>query len=201
MSNQRANEMRREAARVMSQLALRRIGIVSNYDPNTYSAKVYLQPEGTESGWLPISTPWSGNGWGFYAAPTTGDIVEVDFQEGGKEAGIIGNRHYGNVLQPLNVPSGEFWLVHKSGAYVKLTNDGKLSLQDGSGASLVLNNNGTATLNANLLVNGTITATEDISDKNGEKGTVDNIRVVYDTHTHGGVVSGGANTAGPNQTL
>ena len=54
------NTVRREAERVMSRLALPKTGIVSGYDPANYAAKVVLQPEGVETGWLAIRTPWSG---------------------------------------------------------------------------------------------------------------------------------------------
>jgi len=76
-----------------------------------------------------------------------------------------------------------------------------VSLQDASGSFLTLNNDGTATLKANLTVQGTITATGDIYDQNGAKGTVQNIRSVYDSHTHSGVATGGGTTAAPNQPL
>ena len=33
-----------------------RHGLVTSYDPKTYLAKVTYQPEGQESGWLPIET-------------------------------------------------------------------------------------------------------------------------------------------------
>ncbi len=56
-------------------LARTRIGTVTSYDPNTYSAKVLLQPEGVEIGWLPITSAWSGNGWGLFSPPTSGDTV------------------------------------------------------------------------------------------------------------------------------
>jgi hypothetical protein len=195
------NLMRREAERVGGQWARKRVGIVDAYDPSHYAVKVRLQPENTLTGWIPITSPWVGNGWGFYAGPTPGDVVEIDFQEGGKEAGFTGLRFYSTVTKPLPVPSGEFWLVHASGAFIKLTNDGKLSLQDGAGSFLTLNNDGTATLKADLTVQGTITATQDIYDLNGSKGTMQNIRTVYDTHTHSGVQTGGGNTGVPNQPL
>jgi phage baseplate assembly protein gpV len=209
-----SNHMRREAARVMGQLALRRIGIVSNYDPNTYSAKVYIQPEGTESGWLPVSTPWSGNGWGLFAPPSTGDIVEVDFQEGGKEAGIIGLRHFGDVLRPLAVPSGEGWLVHKSGSFLKFHNDGSVEMNTAQDLNVTVAGQANLTvtgkviasaqefdLTGNLIVTGDIFATGDITDLNGVSGTVGHIRTVYDSHTHGGIQAGGGDTATPNQPL
>jgi phage baseplate assembly protein gpV len=211
MNHQPSNEMRRQADRAMNRLAMRRIGIVSSYDPNTYSAKVYIQPEGTESGWLPISTAWSGNGWGEYAPPTPGDIVEVDFQEGGKLAGIIGARHYGDVFVPLKVPSGERWTVHKSGSFLKFHNDGSIELNAAGNlnatvagqVNLAVTGKVVASasefdLNGNLNVTGTITASGDIYDQGQTDQSVNHIRQVYDIHTH---PAPGGTTNVPNQQL
>jgi len=208
--SQITNAMRREAARVMGLLALRRVGIVSSYDPITYSAKVLIQPENTESGWLPISTPWSGNSWGMFCPPTPGDIVEVDFQEGGKEAGIIGQRHYGNVLNPLPVPSGEFWLVHKSGSFLKFHNDGSVALNTAGDLDATVSGQANLTvsgkivasaqefdLTGNVKVTGDITASGDIYDLNGAYGNVGHIRTVYDSHTHSDPQGGNVSTPTP----
>ena len=80
--------------------------------------------------------------------------------------------------RPLPAPDREFWLTHQSGASIKLTNDGKLSLNDGHGAVVSLNGDGTisstrswthtgsfhatgaATLDSTLQVSGTTTAAE-----------------------------------------
>ena len=35
-----------------------RSGLVTAYDPSTYSVKVQLQPTGEETGWIPLETPW-----------------------------------------------------------------------------------------------------------------------------------------------
>jgi phage baseplate assembly protein gpV len=132
-----------------------------------------------------------------FAPPTTGDIVEVRFQEGGKEAGIIGLRHYGNVLNPLAVPSGEFWLVHKSGSYLKFHNDGSVQLNAAGdlNATVAGQANLTVTgkvvaaasefdLTGNVIVTGDITASGDIRDLSGVSGTIAHIRTVYNSHVH-----------------
>lgn len=106
--------------------ALMRVGTVTSYDPANYAVKVSLQPEGATTGWLPILTPWSGNGWGLFAPPTPGDLVEVQFHDGDFNAGVACLRFFNDGQRPLNVASGELWLVHASGAYLKLTNDGKV---------------------------------------------------------------------------
>jgi hypothetical protein len=118
------NQMRQEAQRATSDLTLPRMGIVTNYDPDRYAARVKLQPEGIMTGYLPVTSPWVGNGWGFYAPPNIGDVVEVHFQQGGKEAGFIVNRFYSTKTKPVSVQSGEFLLRHKSGSFIRFTNNG-----------------------------------------------------------------------------
>jgi hypothetical protein len=60
-------------------------------------------------------------------------MFEVNFQEWGKNAGFIGKKFYSSVTRPPGpVPSGEFWLVHKTGSFLKFTNDGKVSISSNS---------------------------------------------------------------------
>ena len=87
-----------------------------------------LQPEDIETGWMPIRTPWGGNAWGMFCPPTPGEEVEIGFQEGGKQAGYVKLRAFGDKFRPLPVPSGEFWLVHKSGSFLKFHNDGSVEV-------------------------------------------------------------------------
>ena len=140
------NQARREAQRVMAQRAMVRMGTVTSYDPDNYAAKVRIQPEGHETGWLPIHSPAAGSGNGFFFGPSPGDVVEVHYQEGGKGAPFIGLRQFGDRNRPVRVESGEFMAVHKDGGFVKLTGDGRLSMQDAQGASFTLNNDGSGTI-------------------------------------------------------
>lgn len=186
-----------------------RIGTIDTYDHANYCARVIIQPEGSRTGLLPIVAPWSGNGWGMFCPPTAGDVVEVHFQEGDIEAGFICGRFYNNISRPLDVPSGEFWLVHKTGAFFKLTNDGKVTATDKAGSTIVMNGDGTGaanfsgglTLNANVQINGNLIASGSISDQNGAKGTVQHIRDNYDVHTHPGIQPGSGNTGTPSTPL
>lgn len=196
------NIMRREAARAGAAKAPACMGIVTAFDPSQYAVKVTLQPDGNETGFIPVASPWVGNGWGLFCPPTPGDVVDVHFQEGGKEAAYVSQRFFGDLATPQAVSSGEFWLVHQSGSSFKLTNDGKATITDKSGASYIFNADGTATLNADLVVNGTIQATGDITDNyTGTGSSMAHFRTIYDEHTHGGVQTGGGNTGTPNQTL
>lgn len=123
------NLMRAQAMLGMGGVGMTRVGTVSSYDPNAYAVKVLLQPEGKETGWLPLLSPWVGNGWGLFAPPSIGDMIEVHYQEGGHEAGFACQRFFNDEDRPLACPSGEFWLVHKSGSFLKFTNDGDVIVQ------------------------------------------------------------------------
>ena len=196
------NAMRGEAQRAGATKSLPRRGVVSAYDPAHYAAKVIIQPEGFETGFLPVGSPWVGNGWGMFCPPSPGDEVDVHFQEGGKNAAYVSLRFFGNQAQPLAAPSGEFWLVHSSGSFFKLTNDGEVTFSDASGATLVFLSDGTVALTANLIVNGSIQATGDITDNiNTNSNSLAQFRTIYDEHTHGGVTGGAGNTAVPNEQI
>lgn len=123
------NAARREAERVMAGEAKTRIGLVTGYDPDAYAVKVALQPEGAETGWLPYASLWVGNGWGLYAPPAIGDQVVVDAQEGEGETRLVRAALYSDEDRPLAVPSGEFWLVHRTGAKLRLLNTGEIDIR------------------------------------------------------------------------
>lgn len=122
------NTMRRHAELVAHSKASMRLALVSAYDPNYYAAKVRLQPEDVETGWLPISALGVGNGWGIFSPPSLGDMVQVHFQEGDINAGIVGAKVFNDQDRPLPVPAGEAWLVHQSGSFLKLLNSGHVQI-------------------------------------------------------------------------
>jgi uncharacterized protein involved in type VI secretion and phage assembly len=88
-------------------------GLVTSYDPTNHLAKVMFQPQGQESGWLPIETGHIGNGFGIAVGLTpgdgksTGDQVIVRYQEGDIEAGKIVQRVHSDQDKPPTVQSGE----------------------------------------------------------------------------------------------
>jgi phage baseplate assembly protein gpV len=155
-----------------------RFAIVSSVDPTRPAARVLLQPEGVLTGWLPILSPWVGAGWGLSSPPSPGDQVLVLPQEGQSEHGVIIGRAWSDTARTPAAAAGELWLVHQSGAFLKLSNDGMIHLQ------------GNTTLAGNLTVTGTISATGDIADG---QGALSRLRGHYDAHTHidsrGGVTS------------
>jgi hypothetical protein len=83
------NALKAQSAALDASAAQPRFGMVTSFDPSTYTARVLLQPEGVLSGWLPVLTAWAGNGWGLVCPPSPGQQVLVVAQEGEAEHGII----------------------------------------------------------------------------------------------------------------
>ncbi len=106
-----------------------RFGLITSVDPGTATARVTLQPEAVLTGWLPLLTPWVGNGWGMICPPSPGDQVLVIPQEGDAEHGLIIAATWSAQTTPPPAPSGEFWLVHRSGSFLKLQNDGTIQIK------------------------------------------------------------------------
>nr|WP_214692541.1 phage baseplate assembly protein V [Variovorax paradoxus] len=127
-----------------------RHGVVDAYDPATFSVKVKLQPSGVLSGWIPIKSLYVGNGWGLFAAPTIGDSVQIDCQEGGLDAGVMAGSFFNDVDRPLPVPSGEFWLKHKSGSLLKFLNNGDVELETARDLKATIGRDLTATVTRNV---------------------------------------------------
>lgn len=90
-----------------------RHGLVTSYDSKNYLAKVMFQPEGQESGWLPIETGHIGMGYGIAVGlypgdgKQTGDQVICRYQEGDFECGKIVQRVHSDQDKPPEVKSGE----------------------------------------------------------------------------------------------
>jgi phage baseplate assembly protein gpV len=161
------NAVKAHAGALDAMAGTARFGLVSSFDPAAYAARVLIQPENVLSGWLPIMSAWAGAGWGFAAALTPGDQVLVIAQENDSEQGVIIGCVWSTVDKPPGAPSGELWLQHASGSFVKLHNDGSIALQ----APLVN-------------ITGSLVVTGDISDQNGAHGPLAALRNAHDTHTH-----------------
>lgn len=106
-----------------------RFGTVTSVNPAMATARVTLQPEGVLTGWLPVLSLWTGAGWGMCCPPSPGDQVLVVAQEGDAEHGVIVGSAYSKTHMPPNTPVGELWLVHKTGSFIKLQNDGTIHIQ------------------------------------------------------------------------
>lgn len=192
------------------------VGVVTEVNPLTHAAKVIIQPPATddgqsESNWLQVAEPWASTGGsGTSFLPVEGDHVLIEYYGGSKQSAIIVARVYNDVIVPIGGVPGEGWIVHKTGSYFKLTNDGKLLLNGGTAidlssptiniqatgdvnvmaASEVNITAPTTTVNGNLVVTGTInggstlSVVGDIVDLNGANGSLNQIRTVYNSHIH-----------------
>ena len=180
------NQMRRAAQEAVQDRATVRHGTISSYDPSNYAVKVELQPDGTLTGWIPLKSICAGNGWGIFCPPAIGTAVEISFQEADGGVGSAGLSFFNDVERPLSVPASEFWLVHKSGVSIKLTNDGTATIDTGAGASIQLNGSN-ITSSGNWTHTGSITASDDV--------VASGIRLKG--HHHTGVQTGSGNTGGP----
>lgn len=167
--NRFTNALKAQAAALDDARGHPRFATVVSIDPARYAARVALQPEGVITGWLPVLSPWVGAGWGLVALPMLGQQVLVLPQDGDGEHGVVIGGAWSDLAPVPSAPVGELWLVHQSGSFLKLGNDG------------------TVQVNGDLHVNG------DVYDRHG---SLDKLRGNYDAHTHGGVRSGGDSTGG-----
>jgi phage baseplate assembly protein gpV len=163
-----------------------RCGLIDSYDPDAYSVKVRLQPSNVLTGWIPIASCYVGNGWGMQVGPTIGDAVVLEAQEGGGDAAIVTGSMFNDVERPMSVPSGEFWIRHKSGSFLKFKNNGDVELNTEHDLIATVGNDLSATVDgkatidvagtADLTVGGTLTSTAPQWNHNGPvsiNGTLD----------------------------
>lgn len=205
------NAISMRAALAQSQKIQRMHGLVTSYDPNSYSVKVELQPSGKQTGWIPIETPAIGNGWGVAYGPSVGDQAIIDFADGDPEAATVSGFIYSDQDRPPAVPSGELWTVHKSASLLKFHNDGSVELTAASSMTYTATQHhfvGPVQMDNTLAVTETISGTGgmSISGDNGTgnassvTGNVDfvgtvkaNGKHIDDTHFHSNG-NGGSNT-------
>ena len=130
----------------------KRYGLVTSWDPKNHLAKVMVQPEGQETGWIPVHTMAAGNGYGHMTGltpgdgKTTGDHVEITYQEGEFESGAITSRVHSKVDQPPELQSGEQLFMTPFKSFVKLAKDGSITHTDAGGATIVQDGKGNITM-------------------------------------------------------
>jgi phage baseplate assembly protein gpV len=181
------NHARRAAQEAMNARPNTRAAIVDGYDPARHLVRVRVQPEDVLTDWIPVKALAVGSGWGMVFAPSIGDVLDIEFTSGTPDGASAGLRYFSDQANPPNVPSGECWIVHKTGSSIKLTTDGKLTLTDAAGTILALDNAGNVAITGNVTVTGKSTAQGDVIG-NGTS---------LHTHIHSGVTAGGGNTGAP----
>lgn len=170
MMRDHLNMMRREAGNQSAERAGTRLGTISGYDASNFLAKVLLQPDNVETGWLPIGSAGVGQAWGVQVGPSIGDMVAVEFQDGGIDAGLITQRFFNDQARPGAVLSGEIWLVHASGSLLKFHADGSVELTAAgalTSSAPQWNHAGPVHITGNVLITGTETVTGLVSGQGG----------------------------------
>ncbi|TXD58858.1 baseplate assembly protein [Ralstonia sp. TCR112] len=204
-----ANLIRAHAQMAQGEKTTHRVGQVTAYDPNKYAVKVKFWPRTDEStGWIPLASTYVGAGWGLVAAPSVGDQVIVAFDLEDQDAGVVVGRFYTDVEQPPAAPSGEFWLVHKSGSLLKFHNDGSVELKASAGITYTATQHhfvGPVQMDNTLNATQAITSQADIQDNTGTNAhSMSQMRTIFNTHTHHVQnVQGGSSTVvsnAPDQT-
>ncbi|MBN6210677.1 phage baseplate assembly protein V [Ralstonia pickettii] len=218
MMQQLRNHMALAAQLAQGDRAESRAGEVKSYDPGTASARVRLlpidpdNPDRSLTGWLPVTSPWVGNGWGMDAPVSPGDQVEVQFFGGEIDNGYICGRLFSDQQRPTGAQSGEFFLTHASGSKLQFHNDGTVTLISAgtlTSQAPQWNHSGPVKITGKLLVTDTITGQNGMA-VSGDNGTGKSMSIsgdtqftgqvsanghrIDDTHKHTGVQSGASNT-------
>ena len=122
------NGIKRAAGAMDRQSGAVQHGTVESYNPDSYTAKVLLQPDGVLTGWLPIRCAWLGNGWGFVFGPMPGTQAVVEPVENDPASleitGFVFSSQSTPAVRPPAVPAGEAWWVHQSGTFIKMVTGG-----------------------------------------------------------------------------
>jgi phage gp45-like len=157
MIDRLANAIKSHAAGMDQSLGQVKFGTVTSVNFRNSTARVLIQPDGVLSGWLPVLSQWVGSGWGMVSPLAPGDQVILVPQQGDAEQGVIIGRSFSDKQMPPVVPGGEFWLIHKSGSFLKLCNDGTIR------------------------ISGDLHVLGDVYDSHG---SIAGLRAVYNSHVH-----------------
>lgn len=190
------------------------IGHVIAYDPSTHSVQLALPGfpvvdpiTGDATGgyslspWVQLGSPWVGNGWGFQTAPEVGSS-ESPFS--GTQCAIVMERHgfsigvgayllyNANALPPdKTLVAGEAILKHKSGTNMKFHSDGSLTVTSSSGSEINMESSGEISV---TVPNGQVFA---VNGTNDALALVSLLVAAFNSHTHGGVQTGGGTSGTP----
>jgi hypothetical protein len=127
------NQIKQQALLSINNIAFSDVGEVIAFDPINHLVIVQIheasdEEEALKTGWIPICSPWVGNGWGMFPSVEIGDIMLVVYQQGDRSNGVAVASFFTNKSRPVSVNPGEFYLIHKSGSTIKLLNDGNIEI-------------------------------------------------------------------------
>ena len=175
------NGIRSLAEQSGNRLAHARHGIVSSYDGQTHRAKVLIQPENVETGWLPVSTMLAG-AQAIYTGLVPGSQVMLLPQEGDADSYTVVGGIFDDIQPPPMAPStfagagtriqpGETIIVGPNASSLRMCADGSILIKPGT----VLNVDGP------IHASGNISSDMQVVDL---KGALDVLRPCYNQHEH-----------------
>jgi len=119
------------------------MGHITSVDADKCLAKVMLQPDNIETGWIQIGTLYAGADFGLVALPADGTECLVVFENGNINSGRIVLCNWNDTdYPPTGINQGEVVMIHSSGSYLKFLNTGNVELSPAS--SLLLAGGGEA---------------------------------------------------------
>lgn len=107
MSQRFINALKGQMASMDARLAQPRIATVVSVQAGGHRAKVRIEPEGVETGFIPIGAAMVGNGTGIVSPPTPGDQVMVIPQEGDASQYVVVSRMFSARQGPPVSPATE----------------------------------------------------------------------------------------------
>jgi phage gp45-like len=143
------NEASKQAVKYLSSST----GTITSIDKNKYMAKVMLEPLGYETGWLPISSIYTGNEFGWFALPAIGTEVTVEFEMGNPNCGKVMLSNFNNTDCPIPMEPGEVKLLHESGSFLIFHNDGSIEISANTVLKLAGGGEGIARIGDSVQVN------------------------------------------------
>ena len=191
------NAMRAQASLAGGTKADEKDGTITSYDPNAYAVKVMIEPDGYETGWIPLPSCFVGKGYGAYFGPEIGQAVSVTFAEGDKDNGRISKFFFNNVEVPIGganaVQSGEILLADKLGNSIRFSPvQNKFIIAAGKEADLNVGTNLNVVVAGNMTV--TVTGNLNITAAGGDI-VVNGISHI--NHVHGSVATGSGQSSKP----
>ena len=194
----RQSEELQENLKVVKQILERiiAVGEVAEVNPQTHRVKVKLKGrQGVITDFLPALVPMSYKDK-VYSLPKVGDTMLCVFLPYGIEDGfVLGNFYTLSDNKPANDENLHI-VEFEDGTrieYDKATHKLNVNIPQGEAYITVLNGSGNVYINGNLIVSG------QIYDLGTAKGSLDDFRNVYNSHTHTG--DSGGTTSKPNQQI
>lgn len=135
-------------------------GHICNYDPDAHAVKVLIPTFVSSDGqmmvtpWMPLGTPWAGNGYGLQVAPkgsatpddlTAGELVLILMIEQEQGPSVVATMFYADQLPPpsqllpegAELKRGEALVRHESGSVIYLREGGQVEVAAASQLDMV----------------------------------------------------------------